>query len=441
MTIELTAVGGYNEVGRQCTAIKIDDEVFIIDLGLHLDHYIKYTEDDEEDINTTNARGLRQAGAVPDWRSIKDWKKQVKAIILTHAHLDHIGAVPYLAHMFECPIYGSPFTIELLKELIADKEITIPNPLIKVEKQADITSKVSADFIHMTHSTVDCKLIALHSTHGVVVIDNDYKIDLMPTFGEPPDFERLKALSGKVVAHVSECLYAPHTSSTPSEIVARQMLEQVLLTQDFKNRAIFVSTFSSHIARLMTIMDMGRALNRKVIFLGRSMAKYLKAATNANIIDLPDHVQIIKYGSQIKNFFKKHHDLSKYLVVCTGHMGEQKATLSKLIDGKLLYHFKPADVVILSSRAIPVPSIIAHRQELERKLRLRKVRLFTDVHVSGHASREDIRALITIINSKHLIPNHGDPVMTQAFVELAREVGYLPERIHSLREGDRIKLL
>lgn len=441
MGIELTAIGGYNEVGRQSTAIKVDNDVFIVDLGLHLDQYIKYTEDEEEDLTTTSRRGLRKAGAIPDWTSIKDWKKDVRAIILTHAHLDHIGAVPYLGELFDCPIYGSPFTIALLKQLIEDKTMTFENELIPVTKPIQLTEHVKLELIHMTHSTVDCKMVALHTKHGVVVVDNDFKLDRHPTLGNPPDFAAIKRLSGKVVAHVGECLYAPHQTKTPSESVARKMLEEVLLEEDFEGRAVFVSTFSSHIARLSSIMDMGKAMGRNVVFLGRSMAKYLAAAEEANIIKLPKHVEILKYGSQIRKFFKQQKDLSKFLIVCTGHMGEPKAALSKLADGAYPFKFKPDDVIVFSSNVIPMPLIIANRDELVRKLKGQHVRIFDGVHVSGHASKEDLRWLMTTLGAQHLIPNHGTPEMTEAYIDIAREAGITPERIHNLREGDRITLV
>ncbi len=440
MTLELTAIGGYNEVGRQSTAVKVDNDVIIIDLGLHLDQYIKYTEDEEEDINTTSSRGLRKAGAIPDWTSIRDWKKDVRAIILTHAHLDHVGAVPYLARIFGCPIYGSPFTIALLKQLIADKDIDVPNTLIPVDKKVKITDKVTAEFIHMTHSTADSRFVALHTPYGVVSIDNDYKLDPHPTLGHPPDYARLGKLKGNIIAHVGECLYVQNATKTPSEVVARQMLEDVLLTQDFKNRTVFVSTFSSHIARLHTLMEIGKAMGREVVFLGRSMSKYLAAAEEAKILKTPKHVTLLKYGSQIRRFFKQHRDLSSYLVVCTGHMGEKKAALTKLVEGKYPFRFKPDDVVVFSSRTIPVPGIIADRADLQRKLRGAQVRIFDEVHVSGHASREDIRRLIQLIRPEHLVPNHGVPAMTESYIALARELGYDPDKIHNLREGDRIVL-
>lgn len=441
MGIELTAIGGYNEVGRQSTAIKIDEEVFIVDLGLHLDHYIKYTEDEEEDITTTSRRGLRKAGAIPDWTSIKDWRKKVRGIILTHAHLDHIGAVPYLAELFDCPVYGSPFTIALLKQLIDDKPMKFESELIKINKITKLTDNVTLELIHMTHSTMDAKMVVLHSKYGTVVVDNDYKIDRHPTLGNPPDFDAIKKLSGNVVAHVAECLYAPHASKTPSESVARKMLEEVLLEEDFEGRAVFVSTFSSHIARLSSIMDMGKAMGRDVVFLGRSMSKYLTAAQEANILKLPKHVQLLKYGSQIKKFFKQQKDLSKYLLVCTGHMGEPKAALSRLADGTFPFKFKPDDVVVLSSNAIPLPLIIANREELLRKLNEQQVRVFDGVHVSGHASKEDLRWLMTTLDAKHVIPNHGIPKMTNAYIDIARDAGIPAERIHNLREGDRITLV
>lgn len=439
MTIELTAVGGYNEVGRQCTAIKVNDEVFIVDMGLHLDHYINYSENEREDIHQRSIRGLRKAGAVPDWTSIKDWRGKVKGIILTHAHLDHIGAVPYMAHLFKCPVYGSPFTMALLKQLLKDKEMRIPNKLVTVKDRVKITDDVTCEFIHMTHSTADSRFIALHTPDGIVTVDNDYKLDKTPMLGPKPNFKRLKELQGKVVCHVAESLYAPHAGKTPSEAVAHQLLEGVLLDAGFQNRTVFVSTFSSHISRLKSLMDIGKAMGRKVVFLGRSMSKYLEAAKQAKIISIPRHVRLIKYSSQIKRFFRKHKDLEKFLIVCTGHMGEPKAALSKLVDGKYPFRFKPDDVVVFSSRVIPVASIVAAREELERKFKDAHVRFYTDVHISGHASSEDIRELLTTIQPRHVVPNHGTPEMTNDFIEIAKDAKI--KFIHNMQEGERVTIV
>ncbi|MFT4250810.1 MAG: MBL fold metallo-hydrolase RNA specificity domain-containing protein [Candidatus Woesearchaeota archaeon] len=442
MTVELTAIGGFNEVGRQSTGIKVNDTAVIIDLGLHLDHYISYTDDVAEDLTLKSVSALRKAGAIPDWTSIKDWKNDVKGIILTHAHLDHVGAVPYLAHLFDCPIYGTPFTIELLKQLIDDKKFDIPNKLIKVKDKVTINNDITVEFVRNTHSTVDTSVVVLHTPYGAIVTDNDYKIDRHPTLGKPPNFARLQEIGKKkVIAHIAECLYAPSEAQTPSESVARKMLEEVLLEGGFDNRTVFVSTFSSHIARLNSIMQIGKAMGRDVVFMGRSMAKYLEAAKLANILSIPKHVRILKYGAEIRNFMKKNKDLSKFLMVCTGHMGEPKAALTKLVEDKLPFKFKPDDVVILSSSAIPVSHIIANRNDLLRKLKQKQVRIFDKVHVSGHASREDIRWMMKTINADNVIPNHGIPSMTESYISLARETGLSREQIHNLREGDRITLV
>jgi ribonuclease J len=188
-------------------------------------------------------------------------------------------------------------------------------------------------------------------------------------------------------------------------------------------------------------MEIGKAMDREVIFMGRSMAKYLDAAVKANILSIPKHVRILKYGAEIRNFMKKNKDLSKYLMVCTGHMGEPKAALTKLVEGKYPFKFKTDDVVVLSSTAIPVSHIIANRKELLRKLKNSHVRIYDEVHVSGHASREDIRWMMKTINAQNVIPNHGIPAMTESYITLARDAGFDKKRIHNLREGDRITLV
>ncbi len=438
--INITAVGGYGEVGRNCTAVQVDGATVLIDLGLHLDRYIKYTEDEEEEVHDVSPKALMEAGAIPDLSTVRDWEKSIRAIVLSHAHLDHIGAAPFLTKKFAgIPIYGSAYTIAVLKELLKDKEIELDQELhvVPAHKRVRLAENIELELFPVTHSTPDTMLVVLHTSEGSIVYANDFKIDNHPTLGKPIEIQPLERMKTHVLALICECLNAPHSAKTASESVAREMLREVLLETKTSKKAIFVTTFSSHIARLQSIVEAAKALDRKPVFLGRSLAKYIYAAKDAGIVDLTKDAQIIKYGSHVKRFLKTVDRPWRYMFIGTGHQGEPKAILSKIVD-EGLFKFQPEDIVVFSCHVIPVPMIEANRKHLEEKLKRLHLRVFVDVHVSGHSSREDLREFIGILEPKYLIPSHGDPTMTQAFVELAKEQGYPNERIYALREGDRI---
>ena len=248
--IDICTVGGYNEVGKNMTAVNVDGEVVIFDMGIHLESYIKYTED--EDIINVDPSELIKVGAVPDITKIEKWKDKVKAIIPTHAHLDHIGAVPYLGNNYDAPILGTPFTIAVLKTILKDEKITIKNKIRTLAPNSvfQLSKNLKVEFINMTHSTPQTVMVALHTKYGIILYANDFKFDRFPTLGEKPNFKRLKELGKKgVLCLIVDSTYSRSCKKTPSESVAKEMLKDVLLGTGNKDKAVFVTTFSSHIAR------------------------------------------------------------------------------------------------------------------------------------------------------------------------------------------------
>ena len=172
------------------------------------------------------------------------------------------------------------------------------------------------------------------------------------------------------------------------------------------------------------------------------MAKYVKAAEDTGIAKFTDKVEIVKYSSQIRRKLKKiANERGKYLMVVTGHQGEPKSTLSKMMGNEFKFKFLPEDHVIFSCRTIPTPTNIENRKLLEEKLRNANVRIFRDVHQSGHAAREDLRELINLVKPEHIIPAHGERGMTSALASLAIEMGYrIGESVHVMGDGERIRL-
>tara|TARA_Y100000310_G_scaffold342415_1_gene445588 strand:+ start:1451 stop:2779 length:1329 start_codon:yes stop_codon:yes gene_type:complete len=441
--IEICSVGGYDEVGKNCTAIKVGDEVVICDMGLYLESYIKLTED--EDAYEIVPERLIEVGAVPNINSIKDWKKNVKAIVPTHAHLDHVGAIPFLADKYDAPVICTPFTGEVLKESIKDNKVRFGNKIKQIQSNSTIkiTDNIKLEFVHVTHSTPHTAIIALHTKEGIVLYANDFKFDLSPTLGKKPNFKRLMEL-GKQGVHalIVDSTYAPDPRKMPSESIAKQKLRDVLIETDSKGRGIIVTTFSSHIARLNSIVEFSKKLNRKVIFMGRSLSRYSNAAENAGIINFSKDVEFCRYGKQIKRRLRQvANTKQKYLLVVTGHQGEPKSTLSKIATGEFDFKIDPQDHVVFSSRVIPTPVNINNSAKLDGFLKQCHARIFRDIHESGHAAREDLRDMLNIVKPKHLIPAHGDEKMKEALAVLSEEMGYKRDKtVHIMSNGDRLKV-
>ena len=441
--VEICTVGGYNEVGKNSTAIKIDDEAYILDLGIHLENYVKYTRD--EDIINIKPKELMDTGSVPDISAIDDWKSRVRMILPTHAHLDHLGAIPYLANNFNANVMCTPFTSEVLNGILAEDKIKLNGKVRSMSANSSFqaSGNVKIEFIHVTHSTPHTVMIALHTKEGIILYANDFKFDLFPTLGKKPNFKRLEELGKqKVLALICDSTYAADARKMPSESIAKEMLREVMLGISSKNKHVVVTTFSSHIARLNSIVEFGKKMNRKIVFMGRSMSKYVRAAEATGIANFTNKVEVLKFSGQIKKKLKKiAKERGRYLMVATGHQGEPNSVLSKMMNGELKFKFFPEDHIIFSCRTIPTPTNIENRQRLESDLRSFNVRIFKDIHQSGHAAREDLRDLINLVRPQHIIPAHGEPAMLNALADLAAEMGYKKgQNVHVMGNGERIKL-
>ncbi len=441
--IEITAVGGYSEVGRNMTAVKIGNEVVVLDIGLHMENYVHVSND--EDIVKISAEDLLATDSVPRIETISDWADKVRLIIPSHAHLDHVGGIPYLANRYNADILATPFTSAVLKNILTEEKLRIRNHIKTLDVNAVYrqSDEVKVEFINITHSTPQSIIVALHTKQGTILYANDFKFDLYPTIGKKPDFEKLRQLGQKgVLALIMDSTYAGLHQKMPSESVARQMLKDVLLGTDNRNKAVIVTTFASHIARLKSIVEFGSKLNRKIVFLGRSLAKYASAAEKTGIASFSKDVEIVKYSSKIKRRLKKimREGKEKYLLVVTGHQGEPASTLYKMANNQFDFQFAAGDHIIFSCRVIPTATNIANRENIEKLLNKQGARLFRDIHVSGHSAREDHREMIQIVKPKHIIPAHGPLEMTSKMAELAYEMGYKRENVHLMKNGQRITI-
>ncbi len=434
--IKFHAIGGYNEVGKNMSALQIGKDVFIMDCGLFLPPVVELEE-------KHTASKLRAVNALPDDSVISKLKKDVKGFFVTHAHLDHVGALPYVAPAYKAPIYGTPFTIEVLNTILRDNQMKMRNMRKAVQPNSSVkVGKTKVEFVNITHSTLQTSLIVFHTDKGAVIYANDFKFDNTPIVGKKPNYKRLKEIASEgVLALIVDSLYASDGRKTPSEKIARDLLQDVLFTTRNDDACIVVTTFSSHIARLKSIVEFGKRLGRKIIFLGRSLHKYVGAASRLKLINFNKDVKVLTYKNDmeraLRQVMKKKED---YMIVCTGHQGEEGSILVRLANDMLPFRFSQRDHVIFSSRTIPSPINLAQRKQLEKSLKEKGVRLFDDVHVSGHCGREDLRDMIELLQPLHIVPAHGDMSKLTALAELASELGYdIGKEVHLMRNGQSVE--
>lgn len=444
--MKIYTIGGYSEVGKNMTTIELKDDVILFDCGLHLPPIVEL----EESERAYTERKLRSIGAVPsdDLLDKIGLRNKVRAIIPSHAHLDHIGAIPFLAHRYDADIIGTPFTIEVLKTLLKDEKIFLKNRLKTIQPNSSTyvqgkNRKYQVDFVNITHSTIQCSLVALHTPEGIVLYANDFKLDNNPIMGKKPNYDKLKELAKEgIKVLIIDSIYAGDERKTASEKVARTLLEEVLLTTNNEGTGLAVTTFSSHIARLKSIVEFGKKLNRRVVFLGRSLKKYVGAAIRVDMCPFKQDIEIATFRRQLERKLKQiNKRRDQYMIVCTGHQGEPGSILDRLSRNKLPFYFQKRDHIVFSSSVIPAQSNIENRERLDSRLKKRGVRLFNNVHVSGHPGREDLRDLIELLTPEHIIPAHaGQDKTIHMFNMATTELGYSKNKVHLMNDKKNLKI-
>lgn len=440
---EICTVGGYNEVGRNMTAINIAGETVVCDIGFNVQKVVEYQEETPVQEAYTKEL-LKKIDAIPNYNKIKSWMPQTKAILATHCHLDHIGGIQYIAPEFKAPIVATPFTLQVIKNQVKNDSLNLPNPYVPVKPNNtfNASKNVKVEFIDIPHSTPETSMLAIHAKKGVYLYATDWKFDNTPVVGHKPNYKRLKELSQKgVKALIVDSLYSKDNIKTPSEKIARELLKDVLLGTENSGAAIVTSCFASHVARLKSIIEFGKKLNRKVVILGRSFGKYIEAAEMARVTKLSDKAEIVSYRKAID---RKIAEISKkgpekYIIVCTGGQGETNSVLARMVRGETKFKFFSEDQLIFSNKLIPVEPNLTNRETMENQLKEQGVRIFRDVHVSGHPAKEDLREMINLTNPENIIPCHGFDKLLKPACGLAEEMGFKLNRdIHLMRNGEKI---
>ncbi|MDG6218222.1 MAG: RNase J family beta-CASP ribonuclease [Candidatus Thermoplasmatota archaeon] len=441
MNLKIHALGGYEEVGRNMTCVETENEAVILDMGVYMDRFVPLQDERQQ----WSTKTLIKEDVIPDDRPIHHLKKKMKAIVLSHAHLDHIGAAFWLSSFYDCPILTTPYTNRILQQKEENDGIKLKNKLICISPNSSykISNAIEIEFILATHSVIHSSMINIITPKGNILYSLDYKFDNHPVIGQTTNKQRLRQLGKEhTLALIVDSTNAEKESKTYSESVAKEMLRDVMLGMESEKQAMFVSTFSSHIARLKTIMDVSKNLDREVVFLGRSLSEYINAAEELDFVNFSENAEIIKSPYQSK---KRLNEINKnkenYIIVATGSQGEANATLSKIVNDDIPLQLDPNDFVIFACGVIPTPTIQANRRILEHKIHHKKGRIFKDIHVSGHASREDIRDLIKIVSPENIIPGHGDMRKLASVATLSTDMGYsLGKNVHLLQNGQHVNL-
>ena len=442
MDIEIIAVGGYNEVGRNMTAVRCGKEIVIFDMGLRLDQVMIH---EDADIENMHSLDLIEMKAIPDDTIMNAIEGNVKAIVCSHGHLDHIGAIPKLAHRYNAPIISTPYTSELIRQQIAgEQKFGVNNKLfaLKAGQRYTISPHLTLEFVRSQHSIIDTVFPVLHTPRGAIVYANDFKLDRTPVLGEPPDFARLRQLGKEgVLALIVESTNIGEKGRCPSEKIARDLVRDTITSYEDDKSAIFVSTFSSHISRVKTIAECAHEIGRKPVLLGRSMERYSSAAEQLKLVGFPESLSM--FGNRrtvdrtLRRIMKTGKD--KFVPIVTGHQGETGAILTRIVMGDTPYKLERGDKILFSAKVIPNPMNYGQRYLVEARAKMAGVRIFDDLHVSGHAYREDHYEFLHLLNPQHVIPAHGDINMTGSYAKFAEEIGYtLGNDLHILRNGQKV---
>jgi ribonuclease J len=419
--LEIIPLGGIGEFGMNCMAIRYEDEMIVIDAGMGFPEETPYGVD----------------VCIPDFSFLDEYKDDLTALILTHGHEDHIGALPYILKRHNLPVYASRFTIGLSESKFIEHKMLDDVLLHRVEPRqvVEIGNYFRIEFINASHSLVDCLSLIIETPVGTIVHTGDYKIDDTPVIGKPYDLETLRAYSEKgILALLSDSTNSTVPGRTPSEQAVIPAFQELFAQAHGR---IFVASFASSLHRLQVVLDTAQEFGRKVCVLGRSMQKNIELGENLGLLDFPEDL-LVGIGES-KAF---HNDEIVYLV--TGSQGETRAALHQLAtQGYKGLEIEKGDTVVLSARIIPgnekaISKLIGHLYKKGANIIEEKRRL---IHVSGHASQEDIRILTEACKPKFVVPIHGEYRMLFRHKEFVRNhLGYADENIILIENGDVLEL-
>lgn len=418
--LEIIPLGGIGEFGMNCMAVRYEDEMLILDAGMGFPEETAYGVD----------------VCIPNFDFLEEYRDNITAIVLTHGHEDHLGALPYILKKFNVPVYCSHFTAGLAESKLEEHELTNDVLLHRVEPRDVVNIGVfTVEFIRVSHSLVDCFSLAIKTPVGTIIHTGDYKVDETPVIGEPIDLRSFRRYGQEgVLALLSDSTNATVPGRTPSERAVIPAFEEIFAEAGGR---IIVAAFASSIHRLQIVIDIAQQFNRKVCVLGRSMQKNVEISDRLGYLDIHDGLLVsLNEAKQMPN-----HEI---VFLVTGSQGEARAALSQMATQSYKgLMIDEGDTVVLSARIIPGNERLISRMIgmiykrganiIEEKRRL--------VHVSGHASQEDIRIMTEAVRPKFVVPIHGEYRMLFRHKEFVKNhLGYAEENIVLIENGDVLEL-
>ncbi len=419
--IEIIPLGGIGEFGMNCMGIRYADEMIVIDAGMGFPEETPYGVDI----------------SIPNFDFLEEYRDDLTAIILTHGHEDHIGALTYILKKFNLPVYASRFTIALAEKRLEEHGM-LNDVMIHRVKANDIIEVGSfrVEFIHASHSLVDCFSLAIHTPLGTIIHTGDYKIDDTPVIGKPYDLKTLSRIGDEgVLLLLGDSTNATVPGRTPSEMAVIPAFEEIFEQTEGR---LFVATFSSSLHRLQIVFDVAHQFGRKVCVCGRSMQKNVEIAEEQGLLKIP-------FGAMVSLGDSRALDDDEVCYLVTGSQGESRAALWNLATSTYKgMEIEKGDTVVLSARIIPgneknISRLIGHLYKRGANIIEEKRRL---VHVSGHASQEDIKIMVETARPKYLVPIHGEYRMLFRHKEYVKNhvAGYNDDNIILIENGNVLEV-
>jgi ribonuclease J len=419
-TQSLTAIplGGLGEFGMNMMALRLGDDIIVIDAGM------MFPESELLGVDLV----------IPDTTYLKQNRANVRAIVLTHGHEDHIGALPYILRDLNVPVYGTRFTLALVKKRLAEANLldsttlreTTPGRLVEI-------GPFEIEFIPVTHSTIDCVALAVRTPLGVIIHTGDFKIDQTPVGGAPFDLHTFARYGNEgVLALFSDSTNVERPGFTPSERAIVPRIEELCRSAP---RRVILSCFASSIHRIQQVIDIATRVNRKVAFVGRSMVDNVEIAHDLNYLRIPDGMVV--RPQDIRTF-----DPRRIIILASGSQAEPMSSLSRIaVDNHRFVSVDESDSVILSARIIPGNEKAIFRM-LDHMFRRRALVYYDNnsgtIHVSGHASQEEQKLVLQLVKPKYFIPVHGEYRHLFRHAALAHQLGCVSGEIILLENGQAI---
>ena len=418
-SLRIIPLGGLGEIGKNITAIEYEDEIIVIDCG------ISFPDEDMYGIDLV----------IPDIKYLLDNKDKVKGLFLTHGHEDHIGAIPYILKQINMPVYGTKLTIGLVESKLKEHDMLSKTNLIPISPGESIKlNKLIIEFIRVTHSIAESCALAIHTPIGIILHTGDFKIDYTPIDGKVMDLNRIAQLGQEgILLLMADSTNVERAGHSLSEKIIGETLNRIISNA---NGRVIVATFASNIHRMQQIADASMMYNRKIVFSGRSMENISNVAMDLGYLHIPEESIV---GIEDLNRYPS----DKITIITTGSQGEPMAGLSRIAYGSHRHiSIEQDDLFIISSSPIPGNDKLVSRviNQLYRKGVEVIYEDLEDIHVSGHAYKEELKLIHTLVKPKYFMPVHGEYRHLKHHSDLALKLGMDKSNVFTLETGQVLEI-